>query len=169
MAFSNQANSGPKAKRSRKKKSRTEVSSSSESESDVEEKKSAAREAEQKKLKEEKKDKKAKKEKKKRSKDVAEASHAVETVEADEDITMADADDAPNGSGKEASAPSKANEDFTALYLRKVAIELADDLDEVRVAKDFTERSLPMLIHALKQGESIFSAEEKMRILGATA
>lgn len=59
-------------------------------------------------------------------------------------------------------------EDFTSIYLRKITTELADDLDKVREANDFTNRSLPMLIHALKQGESIFSAEEKRRVIGTS-
>lgn len=55
-------------------------------------------------------------------------------------------------------------EAFSSFYLRKVTAELADDLDKVRQAGDFRARtSLPMLIHALQQGEAIFSAEEKGR------
>jgi ribosome assembly protein 3 len=64
--------------------------------------------------------------------------------------------------------PSKTTqEDFSAIYLRKVAAELADDLDKVREAQDFKANSVPMLIHALRQGESMFSAEEKRRVVGA--
>jgi hypothetical protein len=70
-----------------------------------------------------------------------------------------------------ASEPSKTKTDspqsegdFTSFYLQKVTAELADDLDKVREASDFTARSLPLLVHALKQGESTFSVEEKRRI-----
>jgi ribosome assembly protein 3 len=70
-----------------------------------------------------------------------------------------------------APAPKKSSkttqEDFSAIYLRKVAAELADDLDKVREAQDFKANSVPMLIHALRQGESMFSAEEKRRVVGA--
>jgi ribosome assembly protein 3 len=45
-------------------------------------------------------------------------------------------------------------------------MELEEDLDKVRSAGDFQESSLPILVTALKQGESIFSGEEKMRIMG---
>jgi hypothetical protein len=58
-------------------------------------------------------------------------------------------------------------EDFSGIYLRRLAAELADDLDKVREAQDFKANSVPMLIHALRQGESMFSAEEKRRVVGA--
>jgi ribosome assembly protein 3 len=44
-------------------------------------------------------------------------------------------------------------------------MELQDDLNKVRSAGDFKDSSLPMLITALKQGEAIFSKEEKTRIM----
>lgn len=71
-----------------------------------------------------------------------------------------------------ASSASKAftgqqQEEFNALYLRKITGEVADDLDKVREAQDFKASSVPMLIHALKQGESLFSAEEKRRVVAA--
>lgn len=69
-----------------------------------------------------------------------------------------------------AAAPTpsfKVSEDFASIYLRKVTAELADDLDKVREAKDFNSNSIPMLIHALKQGESMYSVEEKRRVLSA--
>ena len=69
-------------------------------------------------------------------------------------------------SAKSKSTPNEA-EDFTSIYLRKVTAELADDLDKVREANDFKASSLPMLINALKQGESIYSAEEKRRVVRA--
>lgn len=62
---------------------------------------------------------------------------------------------------------SKQDDEFSSIYLRKIASELADDLDKVREANDFTIRSLPMLIHALKQGQSIFGEEDKRRVVGA--
>jgi len=68
---------------------------------------------------------------------------------------------------KPKSVPSQPQEDFGAIYLRKIAAELADDLDKVREAQDFKANSVPMLIHALKQGESMFSAEERRRVVGA--
>lgn len=59
-------------------------------------------------------------------------------------------------------------EEFSAVYLKKVTTELADDLLKVRDAQDFKASSLPMLVHALRQGSSIYSAEEKRRIVNAT-
>jgi hypothetical protein len=55
--------------------------------------------------------------------------------------------------------------DFASYYLRKITQELADDLDKVRSANDFSEKSLPTLIHALQQGQGIFSEEEKAMIM----
>jgi hypothetical protein len=66
------------------------------------------------------------------------------------------------------AAPSKVDEDFDAIYIRKITTELADDLDKVRSAQDFKANSIPMLIHALKQGESLFSAEEKRRVVATS-
>lgn len=67
-----------------------------------------------------------------------------------------------------AKASSAKDEEFDAIYIRKITTELADDLDKVREAQDFKANSIPMLIHALKQGESLFSSEEKRRVV-ATA
>lgn len=64
--------------------------------------------------------------------------------------------------------PAKDQKAFGDIYLRKVAAELADDLDKVREAQDFKASSIPMLVHALRQGESLFSAEEKRRVVGTT-
>ena len=95
----------------------------------------------------------AKKEKKKKSKP---------TPAETEDVPM---EDAP----ALASVPKTTQEDFSAIYLRKIASEFADDLDKVREAQDFKASSVPMLIHALKQGESLFSGVEKGRVISATS
>ncbi|KAF2130165.1 hypothetical protein P153DRAFT_264455, partial [Dothidotthia symphoricarpi CBS 119687] len=55
-------------------------------------------------------------------------------------------------------------DEFNTIYLRKITTELADDLDKVREAQDFKASSVPMLIHALKQGGSLFSKVEKSRV-----
>lgn len=49
--------------------------------------------------------------------------------------------------------------------------ELAEDLDRVRNAPDFGDAALPLLVHALQQGEGVFSAGEKARVMvgGAAA
>lgn len=58
-------------------------------------------------------------------------------------------------------------EEFNAIYLKKVAAEVADDLDKVREAQDFKASSVPMLVHALMQGEGLFSVDEKRRVVEA--
>jgi ribosome assembly protein 3 len=109
-----------------------------------------------------KKEKKEKKEKKKKSQTAS-----APDAQPDGDVVMMDAP-APAPQTKAASKVSKqAQEDFSAIYLRKVAAEFADDLDKVREAQDFKASSVPMLIHALKRGESLFSVEERRRVAGA--
>ncbi|PVI03281.1 hypothetical protein DM02DRAFT_521227 [Periconia macrospinosa] len=80
-----------------------------------------------------------------------------------------------------ASAPSNAKpkssplstraveEEYSALYLRKVTAELGDDLIKVREAQDFKSSSLAMLRHALAQGQSMYAVDEKRRVVGAAA
>ena len=58
-------------------------------------------------------------------------------------------------------------EDFDNYYLKKITSEFADDLDRVRSSGDFGDKSLPILIAALKQGSSIYSEEEKRMVMGA--
>ncbi|CAK4034230.1 Hypothetical predicted protein [Lecanosticta acicola] len=62
--------------------------------------------------------------------------------------------------------PEKAFEEF---YLRQVTKEFANDLDKLRSAGDFNEKSIPMLVRALKQGTSCFSQDDKQRISNALA
>ncbi|KAL1602783.1 hypothetical protein SLS60_006204 [Paraconiothyrium brasiliense] len=87
------------------------------------------------------------------------------------DIIMKDTYDASRTSSP---TPMKFNtiknlpEEFSSIYLKKVTAELADDLVKVRDAQDFKASSLPMLVHALRQGSSIYSVEEKKRIVNAT-
>jgi len=58
--------------------------------------------------------------------------------------------------------------DFASFYLRTITKELSDDLDKIRSANDFSEQSVPILIHALQQGHQIFSNEERERIMRGT-
>ncbi len=72
----------------------------------------------------------------------------------------------PAAAASSPAQPLQPAQDFSSFYLRKVTAELADDLDKVRQAGDFRAgTSLPMLIHALQQGEGIFSMEERKRIV----
>ncbi|KAF2838566.1 hypothetical protein M501DRAFT_1016660 [Patellaria atrata CBS 101060] len=96
---------------------------------------------------------KPKKEKRKKSK----SKPADQTV--NDDVEMSSAITQP-------SQPPTEKLDFSALYLRRITKELAEDLDKVRSAGDFKDTSLPILVHALKQGEACFSPEAKARIVG---
>ncbi|KAB2575776.1 Ribosome assembly protein 3 [Lasiodiplodia theobromae] len=58
---------------------------------------------------------------------------------------------------------------FPSWYLRTVTQELAEDLDKVRGAPDFGDAALPLLVHALQQGEACFSQAEKARVMSAAA
>ncbi|KAF2277550.1 uncharacterized protein EI97DRAFT_432411 [Westerdykella ornata] len=135
-----------KRKKSRKKKpSRTEVSSSSESESDI------------------------------LSPKTTRNKHSnIPNGVANEDVATTGAGTSTHGQNTRVvanatteSKPQRAAEDFRSIYLRKITAEVADDLDQVRKANDFTIRSVPMLVHALKQGLSCFSAEERARVVDA--
>ena len=50
--------------------------------------------------------------------------------------------------------------------MRLITEEFGDDLNAVRQAKDFGDRSLPLLVRALKQGINIFDAGEKRAVVG---
>lgn len=105
----------------------------------------------------------AKKEKKKKKSKTG----SVPDAQPDEDVAMTDAPAPPPSKRTASKASQQAQDDFGALYLRKIAAEFADDLDKVREAPDFKASSVPMLIHALKQGESLYSVDERKRIVGA--
>ena len=47
-------------------------------------------------------------------------------------------------------------------------MELEDDLDKIRSTEDFKESSLPILVSALRQGEVLFSEEEKRNIMSSS-
>lgn len=63
----------------------------------------------------------------------------------------------------QSSPPPK--EDFESYYMRRVTAEFADDIDKLRNAPDFSEQSVPVLIHALRQGAIAFSEEEKETVM----
>lgn len=49
--------------------------------------------------------------------------------------------------------------------MRLITEEFGDDLNSVREAKDFGDKSLPMLVRALQQGVNIFDPAEKRAVL----
>jgi ribosome assembly protein 3 len=59
----------------------------------------------------------------------------------------------------------KISEDFTRYYMQRATEEFAEDLDAIRTADDFQDSALPILVHALQQGTSIFSIEDKRRVV----
>ncbi|KKA27199.1 hypothetical protein TD95_002098 [Thielaviopsis punctulata] len=59
------------------------------------------------------------------------------------------------------------NEAFSAYYLQRTTVELAEDLDRVRAAEDFKTDSIQLLIHALQQGAATFTSDEQERVAAA--
>jgi len=57
--------------------------------------------------------------------------------------------------------------EFKNYYLQRATQEFGEDLDRIRNADDFRDGTIPLLIHALQQGTSVFSVEEQRRIVTA--
>ena len=55
---------------------------------------------------------------------------------------------------------------FEDWYLKQVTKEFADDIDKIRNAGDFSDKSVPILVAALKQGASLFSEKERRTVMG---
>jgi ribosome assembly protein 3 len=70
------------------------------------------------------------------------------------------------GAQKQAGESEPPKPDFASFYLRSLTKELGEDLEKIRNAPDFKDESLPVLIHALQQGQALFSEEEKNRVMG---
>jgi ribosome assembly protein 3 len=45
-------------------------------------------------------------------------------------------------------------------------MEFQEDLDKIRSSADFKDGSIPILVNALRQGQSLFSEDEKNGIMG---
>ena len=56
---------------------------------------------------------------------------------------------------------------FGQYYMQRVTLEFAEDLDRIRNADDFHDGTVQLLIHALQQGTSILSIEDKQRVVTA--
>jgi len=56
---------------------------------------------------------------------------------------------------------------FTRFYMQRATTEFSEDLDRLRGADDFKDDALPLLVHALQQGTTLFSIEEQKRIVMA--
>lgn len=69
--------------------------------------------------------------------------------------------DLPIHATKDADAESA----FESFYLRQLTSEVAEDLDKIRSAGDFSDAaSLGLLVSALKQGGACFSREERLGV-----
>lgn len=55
---------------------------------------------------------------------------------------------------------------FKRYYMQNLAMEFAEDLDQIRNADDFNDGSMPVLVNALEQGTSIFTADEQRIVVG---
>ncbi|TID14421.1 hypothetical protein E2P81_ATG09294 [Venturia nashicola] len=152
---------GKPAKRKRRTKARTQVSSSessdtsssSESESEVEIKNKVSKEKEAKKV---------------VGVEAGEEKEAKKVVEVEAGKETSDGESDKSEPENPAEPEPEPKITFSAWYLRQVAKELEEDLDKVRSAGDFSNSSLPVLIHALQQGASTFTDGEKKRIIAAT-
>ncbi|KAL9590517.1 MAG: hypothetical protein Q9203_000694 [Teloschistes exilis] len=56
--------------------------------------------------------------------------------------------------------------DFESFHLKQITTEFADDLDKLRNAPDFSEKSVPILIDALKGVAHNYSEEERVKVMG---
>ncbi len=73
----------------------------------------------------------------------------------------------PETESKPATNGDTAPASFESYYLKVAISEFAEDLDKVRSASDFQDASLPVLVNALQQGASIFSMDERRRVMTA--
>lgn len=64
----------------------------------------------------------------------------------------------------EQQSPPK-EETFESYFLKQMTAEFADDIDKIRNAPDFSEKSVPILVDALKQCAGNFSEEEKRTLM----
>ncbi|TIA03210.1 hypothetical protein D6C82_02081 [Aureobasidium pullulans] len=61
-------------------------------------------------------------------------------------------------------AESEAEDAFTSFYLRQMTTEFAEDLDKIRSAGDFNDKSLGLLISALRQGRECFDRHDRLAV-----
>ncbi|MCJ1250268.1 hypothetical protein MMC30_007494 [Trapelia coarctata] len=58
------------------------------------------------------------------------------------------------------------HQDFPSFYLSSVTAAFADDIEKLRLASDFRDSSVPILIQALKEGAEIYGEEERGSWMG---
>ncbi|KAL8956615.1 MAG: hypothetical protein Q9183_006263, partial [Haloplaca sp. 2 TL-2023] len=93
---------------------------------------------------------------------------ATEPVDKTDPIPQAsDTSKTPVEIGEQQVASSEPEEtDFETFYLKQVTAEFADDLDRLRNANDFNEKSLPILVDALKGTAGTYSEKDKVKVMG---
>ncbi|KAI4731681.1 hypothetical protein E4T49_00696 [Aureobasidium sp. EXF-10728] len=69
----------------------------------------------------------------------------------------------PSTSGPQVG-DAEAEDAFTSFYLRQMTTEFAEDLDKIRSAGDFNDKSLGLLIGALKQGRECFDRHDRLAV-----
>lgn len=57
-----------------------------------------------------------------------------------------------------------AEQNFASFYLRQTTQEFADDLDKLRTASDFNDRSVELLVDSLQKGTACFSKQDRIRV-----
>ncbi|KAF1352341.1 ribosome-assembly protein 3-domain-containing protein [Delphinella strobiligena] len=144
-----------KPKRIRKRKARTEVSSDSSSDSTSSDEQS---EAEEKVVRVEKKQKGTK------NKQFKVKSHSASTLSTDPSATSSNVPDSPTTINAHTANNQTAEDAFTSFYLRQMTTEFAEDLDKIRSAGDFDNKSISMLVAALQQGRSCFTKDERLSV-----
>ncbi|KAL8693989.1 MAG: hypothetical protein Q9218_001288 [Villophora microphyllina] len=67
---------------------------------------------------------------------------------------------------EEKSLENSVETSFESFYLKQITAEFADDLDKLRNAPDFSEKSVPVLVDALKATARNYNEEEKAKVMG---
>lgn len=86
------------------------------------------------------------------------------TLPADPSATFASVPDSPTTTDAHTANNQTAEDAFTSFYLRQMTTEFAEDLDKIRSAGDFDNKSITMLVAALQQGRSCFTKDERLSV-----
>ena len=86
------------------------------------------------------------------------------TFSSDPSATFASVPDSPTNTNAHIADNQIAEDAFTSFYLRQMTTEFAEDLDKIRSAGDFDNKSISMLVAALQQGRSCFAKDERLSV-----
>lgn len=84
----------------------------------------------------------------------------VESQAKNSDLNLEKSQNAPLTPALEAAA----EQNFASFYLRQTTQEFADDLDKLRTASDFNDRSVELLVDSLQKGTACFSKQDRIRV-----